>query len=153
MSVKPILIDGDPMLRTKCREVRKFGAALDQLIEDLFDTLYDVGGRGLSAPQIGIPARVFVMDATWKDGKKDPVAIVNPEIINTNLPMVVGHEQCLSIPGKTFAVGRPLNIEMSWVTPGETRTSNVFWSTEARICAHEFDHLEGVLVSDVGAEQ
>jgi len=145
--------DGDPVLRVIAAPVTVFDAGLAGLVKDMFDVMYAAPGRGLAAPQVGVSQRVFVIDTTWKDAEPSPQAFVNPQIVAQADEIAVGTEACLSIPGRAFAVTRPIWVDLAWQgldgQPHQRRFDGV-----AAICiCHEFDHLNGVLITDIGVEQ
>ena len=104
MSVMPILRWPDVGLATVCEPVED-PSAVKALAEDMLETMYAAPGRGLAAPQVGVLARMFVMDVTWKDGVATPVVCINPEIVATSDARASGEEACLSIPGVSAASG------------------------------------------------
>ena len=147
MSVLDIRRWPDPVLSQRCAEVGD-PASVRQLAEDMLETMYAAPGRGLAAPQIGRPIRLFVMDVTWKEGVKTPLVCVNPEIVDRAGAVTSGPEGCLSIPGVTAEVPRAPWIVLRWTTPeGETREERL--DGAASICAqHEYDHLDGIVTFD-----
>lgn len=140
------------MLRKVAAPVVQFGAELDALVTDLFDTMYDQKGRGLAAPQVGVLQRVFVTDTDWKAAEPRPIAFVNPEIIAVAPECGCGPEACLSIPGRTFNVMRPNWVDLGWTSPGGVRQTARFADVGAICVCHELDHLDGVLITDNGTE-
>lgn len=147
MAVRAILTWPDPRLSTPCAPVGT-GADLDALIADMFDTMYAAPGRGLAAPQIGVMQRVFVMDATWKDGAGTPRALINPRITAQSDETASADEGCLSIPGVSVAVTRPAQITVAWSAPDGTALSAQFDGFEAACIQHEIDHLDGIVTFD-----
>ncbi len=146
MSVRPILIWPDARLSQRCESV---GAEiLDDLIADMFDTMYGAQGRGLAAPQIGVMKRLFVMDCTWKEGAKSPMVMINPTIMAAERILVAGDEGCLSIPGVLASVERPKAVTVQWTAAeGDIHMAD-FDGFEARCIQHEFDHLNGTVTFD-----
>jgi peptide deformylase len=98
MSVRPVRIYGDPVLREKARDVRDFDDSLRSLVADLFETMTAYNGVGLAANQVGVPQRVFVIDVPNEDGTHDRFAVVNP-VIDQKTGKEKGEEGCLSMPG------------------------------------------------------
>ncbi len=141
-------MDPDPRLHQLCAPVLVVDAAMQDLISDMFETMYDAPGRGLAAPQVGVLSRVFVMDATWKDAKPTPMAFVNPEILWRSDAVQVNEEGCLSIPNRPVAVTRPARIEVMWLDETSTQRRGAFDGFEAACICHEIDHLNGVLILD-----
>lgn len=147
MSLRAILTYPDDRLATICAPVTDFTKA-QALAQDMLDTMYDAPGRGLAAPQVGVLRRMFVMDATWKEGHPAPVVCINPEVLATSDEMTTGPEACLSIPGLTADIERHVWVDMKWQTPAGD------WVTQrlkgfASVCAqHEYDHLNGIVIFD-----
>ena len=137
MAIRNIVKHGDDVLTKKCRTVEKFDERLEILIEDLFDTLYDSGGAGLAAPQVGVMRRVAVIDID-----DEPYELVNPEIIATEGEQT-GAEGCLSYPGKFGIVTRPMKVRV------KAQDRHGEWHEYegeellARAFCHETDHLDG----------
>jgi peptide deformylase len=144
MALRQILKEGDETLRKKSREVTSFDTRLQDLIDDMLQTMYASNGVGLAAPQVGVLRRLFVADI--KDGTA-PYVLVNPCIVLAEGSQV-GQEGCLSIPGKCGDVERPAKM----VVEALDRHGNPV-RIEAEgylaVCfSHEQDHLEGVLFRD-----
>lgn len=146
MGVRPILRWPDPRLSERCAPVEH--EPLDDLIADMFDTMYAAQGRGLAAPQIGVMKRVFVMDCGWKEGESRPIAMINPTIMAAERVPVVGDEGCLSIPGVLVPVERHKAVTVQWTAPEGDIHMDDFDGFEARCIQHEFDHLNGMVTFD-----
>ena len=133
---------GDPVLEKRAKEVTDLNFRTKLLIEDMFDTMYESGGVGLAAPQIGILKRIVVIDVSPEGDS--PILLINPEIVETRGEQT-GDEGCLSVPGKVGVVTRPnyvkvraKNLQMEeFEIEGEELLARAF--------CHEIDHLEGVL--------
>lgn len=148
MSMVPIVIWPDVRLSQSCAEVTVFDRGLHDLIGDMFETMYAAPGRGLAAPQIGVMKRVFVMDATWKEGEMSPLACINPVIEILDAATALGTEACLSIPGVSAEIARSTRIKLSYVDMNGTQLETEL-SGFAAICAqHETDHLNGTVIFD-----
>lgn len=152
MALLSLRFDGDAVLRDMAAPVVQFGPDLDALVADMFETMYASNGRGLAAPQVGVSSRVFVMDTTWKDGAGEPIAFVNPEVIEKAPHAQLGPEACLSIPGRSFNVMRPVWVDFAWTSPASIRQQARFTGISAVCVLHELDHLNGVLITDHGTE-
>lgn len=143
MSVTPIRLLGDPVLRTAAQEVTTFDKELRVLVGDLTETMLDAGGAGLAANQIGVGLRVFTYDVDDVVGH-----LVNPSLDLSDPEMQDGDEGCLSIPGLAFPLRRHLRVvAKGWNMHGEPETvtgSRLL----ARCVQHETDHLDGVLFID-----
>ncbi|MDO4805219.1 MAG: peptide deformylase, partial [Lachnospiraceae bacterium] len=125
------------VLTKVCREVKEMTPRIDELIDDMFDTMYDHNGVGLAAPQVGVLRRVIVVDTG-----DDPRVLINPRIVESEGEQT-GDEGCLSYPGKYGTVTRPMRV----VVEGLDRDMQpVRWEAEgllARDFCHEIDHLDG----------
>lgn len=95
MAIRNIRTIGDPILEKNCKEVKEVTPRIKELIEDMFDTMYEANGVGLAAPQVGILKRIVVIDTTGED----PIVMINPRIVETSGEQT-GGEGCLSVPGK-----------------------------------------------------
>jgi len=142
--VRPITLYGDPSLEIVSTEVRR-GTEV-ALISDMFETMHKAGGVGLAAVQIGIPLRVFVIEAHLeKENFHFREVFINPHIIREFGELVKHPEGCLSVPQIAALVERPSNIEIErWNEKWEYK-KEVFDGFAARIIQHEYDHLEGNL--------
>ena len=109
MARRGIRLYGDPALRAKALPVVPGAAGTSALVEDLFETLHAAGGIGLAAPQIGVSARVFVVDLSPVELGAKPMALINPEIVRTGTA-VTGEEGCLSFPELFVNVDRPEEV-------------------------------------------
>lgn len=152
--VLPVLSHPDPMLRRICEPVGLLDwATLCQLAGDLLATMYAAGGRGLAAPQIGVPHRIFVMDAGWKTGRPTARVILDPQILQQSDSWEVLTESCLSLPGQPVAVNRPTQITLGCFDLVGDAQRHEFTGIEARIAQHETDHLDGRLIIDLDDQQ
>lgn len=137
MAIRKILTLGDESLTKKCRTVDTIDTRILNILDDLKDTLYDSGGAGLAAPQVGILRRLVVIDVG--DGL---IELINPEIISAKGKQT-GPEGCLSYPGKWGMVTRPNKVSVR----AQNRNGEwVEYSGEAllaRAFCHELDHLDG----------
>nr|WP_256474304.1 peptide deformylase [Lutimaribacter sp. EGI FJ00013] len=143
----PILRWPDPRLSRPCDPVAP-DEALEELVTDMFETMYAAPGRGLAAPQIGVMKRLFVMDCGWKEGDMTPELCINPEIIDSAETESTGDEGCLSIPGVVTPVVRPDWVVMRWTDLAGAVQERRLDGFEARCAQHEFDHLEGRVTFD-----
>lgn len=145
MPVLPLLEYPDPRLREESLPVAAFDSVLRQLVDDLFDTLAERGGLGISAPQVGRLDRVLVVHVP--DDGEGPVAYVNPEILKTAAPGFV-EEGCISVPGILGNVVRATKIRLR----AQDLQGKVFerdlQGMHAVCVQHEIDHLDGRLFID-----
>lgn len=142
MATRQIRVFGDPVLTKICRKVDKMSPRTKQLIDDMFETMYNANGVGLAAPQVGILRRIVVIDITAD--QSDPHVLINPEIIETDGEQT-GTEGCLSLPGKFGEVTRPNHVKVKAFD--ENMNEFVLEGEEllARAICHECDHLDGIL--------
>ncbi|MFD4355611.1 peptide deformylase [Nocardia sp. NPDC058518] len=140
MTIQPVRLFGDPILRSRADAVTEFGPDLATLVADLTETMHDDGGVGMAAPQIGVGLRVFVYDTGDAAGH-----VVNPEWSAIGADEQVGPEGCLSIPGVRYDVRRASRVRVTGVdvtgAPVEFEADGLL----ARCVQHEHDHLDGVL--------
>jgi peptide deformylase len=141
------------MLRKIAVEINKDYPGLDQLIEDLFETMYHSEGMGLAAPQIGKSIRIFVIDGTPVAEDEPSLAGFKKAFVNANISERCGdmqpmNEGCLSIPGLREEVMRESHIRISYYDESWQYHDEVFDGYKARIIQHEYDHLEGILFTD-----
>lgn len=134
--------DGDEILRKTAKEVTEMTPKIRELIDDMFDTMYEANGCGLAAPQVGIRKRIVVIDCG-----DDPIVLINPVILETSGEQT-GSEGCLSVPGKWGTVTRPNYAKVKafdedmneYIVEGEELL--------ARCLCHEIDHLDGIMYVD-----
>ncbi len=148
MAIRPILKLPDPILRKRAKLVERVDADLRRLMNDMLATMYDAPGIGLAAPQIGILRRLIVMDPAKDEAPKNPIIMVNPEILARSEEMRTHEEGCLSIPEITAEIERPDKTRVSYLDrEGKKQEIELegIWST---LVQHEIDHLNGVLFID-----
>lgn len=140
-----IVCIGDPILREKSVEVKRFNENLHQLLDDMAETLYAADGVGLAAPQIGISKQVVVVDIGDEHGL---IELVNPKIIASE-GVEEDVEGCLSVPGKSGLVKRAKKVTVE----AQDRNGKSFTikgeDLLARAFQHEIDHLKGILYVDI----
>ena len=140
MAILPIRLFGDPVLRATAEPVDEISDAIERLVEDLFEIMYDAPGVGLAAPQIGVSKRLFVADIG-----EGPLVMINPELVETSGEWTYD-EGCLSVPGRFWEISRPgvaraRGLDLAGdeiVVEGEELL--------ARVLQHEIDHLDGMLL-------
>ena len=144
MAIRQIRTIGDEILTKECKPVKEMTERTRELIEDMFETMYDNNGCGLAAPQVGIRKQIVVIDVD--DGNQ--YVLINPEILETDGSQT-GAEGCLSVPGKSGQVTRPNYVKVKAVN--ENMEEYVLEGTEllARCICHECDHLSGKLYVDM----
>ena len=141
--IRKIILENDPFLRMKSKEVVEFDSRLHELLGDMADTMYKADGAGLSAVQVGVLKRVFIID-TGK-GKKE---FINPVLIKSTGVNKIKEEGCLSIPGKYGFVERPETVWVSFQDRFGNKLEDKLKGYEAKAFCHEYDHLDGILFID-----
>lgn len=140
MAIRNIRQIGDPVLNKKCKEVAEMTERTAELIQDLFDTMYDAEGVGLAAPQVGILKRIVVIDVTGED----PMLLINPVILEQSGEQT-GNEGCLSVLGKTGVVTRPNYVKVKAYNQKMEPITVEGTELLARAICHELEHLDGHL--------
>ena len=161
-----IVAIGDPVLKTKAKNLPADLPATDmqQLVTDMFETMYYAHGVGLAAPQIGKSVRLFVMDsgpmveldeedlAELEEGETPEAGIkrafINPVMVSETGEEWGFEEGCLSIPGVRELVNRHADIVLRYEDENRQVHEEAFSGMAARVIQHEYDHLEGVLFTD-----
>lgn len=158
--ILPIRAYGDPVLKKPTEEVEQGQEGLEQLIEDMFETMYSASGVGLAAPQVGKLMRLFVVDASPfaepdEDGHVESEELadfkkvfINPQILDEEGEEWGFEEGCLSIPTVREEVQRKPNVRIRYMDENFEEQEETFDGYAARIIQHEYDHLEGVLFTD-----
>ncbi len=153
----PIYIYGSSVLRKKTKEITKDYPGLEQLIQDMFETMKISDGVGLAAPQIGLSIRLFVVDGT--DIKQDEdetkedlssfkIAFINPKITKLWGKKWTYNEGCLSVPTLREDVERPEKVQIEYYDLNFNFHKEEFDGVKSRVIQHEYDHLEGILFVD-----
>ncbi len=158
--ILPIVAYGDPVLKKKASDITKDYPKLDELLANMFKTMYNAYGVGLAAPQIGLPIRIFLVDTspfaededfteeeqnTLKNFKR---VFINAKITNEEGDEWAFNEGCLSIPDVREDVFRQPKVTISYVDENFEPHTEVFDGLIARVIQHEYDHIEGVLFTD-----
>ena len=158
--ILPIVAYGDPVLKKKGKEITKDYPKLDELLDNMYETMYNAYGVGLAAPQIGLPIRLFLVDTSpfaedpdltqaeqesLKDFKR---TFINAEIVEEEGNEWAFNEGCLSIPDVREDVFRKPKITISYVDENFEPYTETFEGLIARVIQHEYDHIEGILFTD-----
>jgi len=166
MALRKVIVEGDPLLNERSREIKEITSRIRILAEDMWDTMYEANGVGLAAPQVGVLRRLVVIDVTEppdEDGD-DPeteetepkpeseiikYVLVNPEIVEISEEKIKTKEGCLSVPGYVGLVERPERVKVRATdldgNPFEIEGEGML----AKALLHEIDHLNGVLYTDI----
>lgn len=137
MALRNIRQMGDEVLEKKCREIKEITPRIRELIEDMKETMYDANGVGLAAPQVGVLKRLVVIDIG--DG---PLVLINPRLMETSGTQT-GEEACLSLPGKSGVVTRPMYVKIEAWNENMERVELEGEELLARAFCHEIEHLDG----------
>jgi len=148
--IRPILIHPDPRLKKACDPVAELDEGVRGLIDDMLDTMYAAPGIGLAAPQVGVNARLLVMDVADREAGEgpDPQVIVNPELLWTSEEVHTHNEGCLSIPDVYADVSRPAEVRVAFRDREGAAREAHFSGLAATCVQHEIDHLDGRLFID-----
>lgn len=148
MAKLPIILLPDPILRETALSVERVDDDTRRLLDDMLETMYDAPGVGLAGPQVGVSRRLLVMDPSPREDEPEPLALVNPEILEFGEDRQVGEEGCLSIPEIFAEVERPAWVQVRYVDRDGKLAVRRFEGRPAVILQHEVDHLNGVLFID-----
>ncbi|MCP4566312.1 MAG: peptide deformylase [FCB group bacterium] len=148
MAIRPIIRYGNPLLREVSRPVEEITTEIKDLLADLKDTVKEANGLGLSAVQIGVLSRVFIIDFSAIDITADVKVFINPEIIETSGEFEF-EEGCLSFPGIFQRLTRPERVKVKAIDEDGQEFILEADGLTARAVMHEFDHLDGVLFIDL----
>lgn len=158
--ILPIVAYGDPVLRKKCTDIDADYPGLEELISNMWETMYNAAGVGLAAPQIGKPIRLFLVDTTpfaedeeLSEQERDQLKDFKMVFINAHMETETGkkwafNEGCLSIPDIREDVSRPDTITLSYLDGDFKPHTRTFDGLLARVIQHEYDHIEGILFTD-----
>lgn len=151
--ILPITVYGDPILRKITEDIDLNYEGLFELIDNMFESMYNAEGVGLAAPQVGLPIRLFVVDLSPL-GKDEPTlvgfkkAFINAKITERSGEEELMEEGCLSIPGIHEEVFRKNFIRIQYLDPEGKQHDEVYTGYTARVLQHEYDHLDGVMFTD-----
>lgn len=148
MSLKPLVILPDPVLREVSKPVAQVDDCVRRLADDMLETMYHAPGIGLAAIQVGAPVRVLVIDVAGKEEPKDPQVFINPQIVWSSDERNVYEEGCLSIPDYYAEVERPRKVRATYRDCAGALREIEADGLLATCLQHEVDHLNGVLFID-----
>jgi peptide deformylase len=149
----PITVYGDTILRKRAENIEKGAEGLNEIIENMWETMYYADGVGLAAPQTGLPIRLFVIDGS-EGAENEPdlsqfkKVFINPELIELSGDNWVMNEGCLSLPEIREDVSRPGTVRIKYVDENFVEHDEVYSGFIGRVIQHEYDHLEGKLFID-----
>ena len=148
MALRQILTEPNKILREKSLSVENVDNDIQILMDDMLETMYAAPGIGLAAIQVGIPKRVIVLDIKQKEGQKNPICLVNPEIIEKSKNNSTYEEGCLSVPGQFAEIDRPDKCHVKYLDYYGEKKEIKAEGMLATCIQHEIDHLEGILFID-----
>jgi len=152
--ILPIVAYGSNVLRSQCKEIDSSYSNLDQLIENMFETMYAASGVGLAAPQINKSIRLFIVDTSpFKDDESPEHVVCKKIFINPKITSITGEswsfsEGCLSIPEVREDVKRLSEITIEYFDKDFNKHTEIYDRLNARVILHEYDHIEGILFVD-----
>ena len=147
MAIRNIVLEGDPMLRKKSKNVREVTDHIRETMEDMVETMREHQGVGLAAPQVGVMRRMFVAEPV----PDDVFYMINPEMLEQDGEQE-GEEGCLSVPDLEGGVIRPQHIKIKAQDLDGEWQEYEFDDFYARVMCHEYDHLDGILYTDKAEE-
>ncbi len=155
MSVIPITVYGDKILRKKVNKVTEVDLRTIELIKNMFDTMRNANGIGLAANQVGADKSIFVIDISQVEDYEDtkPLALINPRIIKRSDKKVIIEEGCLSIPDVREEVERPKSITIVYQDTDLNEHTIEADDLMSRVMQHEYDHLQGILFTDLISDE
>ena len=146
--LRKILTEPDPILRKKCEPLEKVDKEIKKLMDDMLETMYAAPGIGLAAIQVGILKRLVVIDISKAEEKKNPIFLINPQIIHKSKKTSVYEEGCLSLPGQFAEIERPAECTLKYVDYNGREKELKAEGLLATCVQHEVDHLNGILFID-----
>ena len=147
MALRHVVKEGDPILRKKCREVTEVNDHIKEIMGDMLETMRAELGVGLAAPQVGIMRRMFVAEP--EPGKV--YYMINP-VISEQEGSQIGEEGCLSVPGLIGTVERPQKIKIKALGLDGNMQEFELEDFDARVMCHEYDHLDGIMYTDIAED-
>jgi peptide deformylase len=150
MSIIPINVYGDNILRKKAKKLTDVDGKTIEFIKNMFDSMHNACGIGLAANQVGSNKSLFVVDLSMVEGyeKTKPIVFINPEITGKSSKNIYMEEGCLSLPNLRAEIERPEVIEITYFDTDLKERSLEADELLARVILHEFDHLQGVMFVD-----
>ena len=145
---RKILIEPDPILRKKCDLLEKVDDDIRKFMREMLETMYGAPGIGLAAVQVGVLKRLVVIDISKEQEKKNPLFLINPEIVNQSSKTAVYEEGCLSLPGQFAEIERPAECLVKYIDYNGKQKKLKADGLLATCIQHEVDHLNGILFID-----
>ena len=148
MAILPIIIAPDPRLKMICAAVEEVTSETVTLMDNMLETMYAAPGIGLAAPQIGIMQRIIVVDLCKEQNKREPLRLINPEIVWKSDDFFIYEEGCLSLPEQYAEVARPKEVGIRYLDEKGNQQELEAEDLLAVCLQHEIDHLNGILFVD-----
>lgn len=148
MTVLPLVIAPDDRLKIPSEPVRNIDNAIRTLLNDMLDTMYANEGIGLAAVQVGVHKRMIVIDIGVREGKRTPIKLINPEIIELSKEASVYNEGCLSFPDQFSQVERPAKVSVRYTDEQGVSRDLHANGILATCLQHEIDHMNGIVFVD-----
>ena len=148
MPQRKIVIEPDPILRKESEPIEKVDNDLRKLLDDMLETMYAAPGIGLAAVQIGILKRLIVIDISKDKEKKNPLFLINPEIVSKSKNTSIYEEGCLSLPGHFAEIERPSECQINFLDYNGKKKEITAKGLLSTCIQHEVDHLNGILFID-----
>ena len=148
MSQRKIVIEPDPILRKESEPIEKVDNDLRKLLDDMLETMYAAPGIGLAAVQVGILKRLIVIDISKDKEKKNPLFLINPEIVSKSKNTSIYEECCLSLPGHFAEIERPAECQINFLDYNGKKKEISAKGLLSTCIQHELDHLNGILFID-----
>jgi len=147
MSVLPIVLWPDPSLTEPCEFV-SMDLDIEDLVTNMFQTMYAANGRGIAAPQVGVRLKLFVCDLHWREGDLSPVICINPEIVDYSDDELMSTETCLSTLDLKVTIPRKKTVRIKFRDIAGNAIVRDFNGLEAALMQHEIDNINGTLPWD-----
>ncbi len=148
MAILPIITVPDPILRKRALPIERVDDAVRRLADDMLATMYEAPGVGLAAPQVGVSRRLIVADPAGEDATRQPLVLINPEILTLGSEMRTYEEGCLSLPDVKVDIERPTSLTVRFLDRDGRAHEIAATGLLATVIQHEVDHLEGRLIID-----
>jgi peptide deformylase len=148
MAILPLVVEPDPRLHVPSAKVTVVDDGVRQLLNDMLETMYAHEGIGLAAVQVGIHKRCVVIDVAQREGRQEPIKLVNPELVETSPEPSVFLEGCLSFPDQYSEVERPKTVTVRYLDEHGVEKTLRASGILATCLQHEIDHTNGIVFVD-----
>lgn len=138
----------DPLLKTQSTPVDRVDAGVRKLLDDMLETMYAAPGIGLAAVQVAVAKRMIVLDTSGEDDEKQPLFLVNPEVVWESEERSTYSEGCLSVPEHYADVERPAAVRVKYLDYNGELREDLMQGLNATCVQHEIDHLNGIVFID-----